>query len=113
MNKFFKDILSNPEPDNSFSMTKFAVLIALAMWVAQISTAIWIMISTKTIDHIVIGEVVSFVLVLLGYKNSFGFGSNGSGNIVTGDLTPKETEVITKIVQPSPKAEEVSKKQVL
>ena len=82
MNKFFTDILKDTG-NEKFSMTKFSVLIALSLWTLQIITGLYIMISTKTIDHIIIAEVVSFILILLGYKNKFGVSKDSKGTTFT------------------------------
>jgi hypothetical protein len=107
MNKFFKEILSNPEPDNSYSMTKFAVLVGLCLWVAQIISTIWIMVVTKNIDQVVIGEVLAFVLTLLGYRTSFGFAkSNTTSKIITTDDSGNKTITdTTSTAQNNPKEE--------
>jgi hypothetical protein len=86
MDKFFKDILKDTGSDK-FSMTKFSVLVALSLWSAQIITSLYIMVSTKTIDHIVIAEVVSFILILLGYKNKFGVSKDSKSTVFTSDNT--------------------------
>jgi len=76
--RIFYDILRDLN-STKYSMTKFAALIGLMLLSASIIMSLIIMWENKTIDHILIGEVLGFVLTLLGFKNSFGYkGKEGS-----------------------------------
>jgi hypothetical protein len=63
--------------DGKLSLTRIATLVTLLMFTIQTLCGVWIMIITKTIDHIIIGEVIAVLLTLLGYKNNFGVTKTG------------------------------------
>ena len=83
--RVFYDILRD---NNSlkYSMTKFASLVGLLALLATVVISIIIMIQKQEIDHVLIVEIIGFVLTLLGFKNSFGYkGTKDSQPTTTGD----------------------------
>jgi hypothetical protein len=64
----FRDILRDTN-SRKYSMTKLAAFTSLILLVIAVGAAIGIMISTGTIDHILIGELIALLLTLLGFKN--------------------------------------------
>jgi hypothetical protein len=76
--RVFHDILRDTN-SVKYSMTKFAALVGLSALSATIIMSILIMWEQKEVDHVLIVELIGFVLTLLGFKNSFGYkGNNGS-----------------------------------
>ena len=86
--RIFHDILRDNN-STKYSMTKFAALIGLISLFVIVITALVIMINKNEVDHVLIGEVIGFILTLLGFKNNFGFRKAGdSQTIITdGSLT--------------------------
>jgi uncharacterized membrane protein len=68
MNKLFKDILRDSN-NLKYSMTKFVALNILVLLNIHIIFGIYISIINKTIDHILIVEMIALLLTLLGFKN--------------------------------------------
>lgn len=92
--RIFYDILRDMN-STKYSMTKFAALVGLMLLSASIIMGLCIMWENKEIDHILIAEVLGFVLTLLGFKNSFGYkGKEGNfsrnGNEIPNDPEPTE-----------------------
>lgn len=76
--RIFYDILRDGN-STKYSMTKFAALIGLIMLVATVVMCLIIMWQNKEIDHVLMVELLGFVLTLMGFKNSFGYkGKDGS-----------------------------------
>jgi hypothetical protein len=76
--RIFYDILRDLN-STKYSMTKFAALIGLIVLVATVVMSLIVMWQNKKIDHVLIVELIGFVLTLLGFKNSFGYkGKEGS-----------------------------------
>ena len=76
---FLYDILTDRNT-NRYSMTKFGSLIGLLLFVVIVIVSLAIMVVNAEIDHVLIVEVIGFVLTLMGFKNNFGFSTNSSGN---------------------------------
>ena len=72
LRRVFYDILRDTN-STKYSMTKFASLVGLIALSATITMAIIIMWKQREIDHVLIVELIGFVLTLLGFKNSFGY----------------------------------------
>ena len=69
---------------SKYSMTKFGALVGLIALVATVVMSLIIMWEEKTIDHVLIVELIGFILTLLGFKNNFGFKSTkDSQTIIT------------------------------
>ncbi|MFW6219419.1 MAG: hypothetical protein ACOC33_00995 [bacterium] len=66
--KFWYDILRDKN-STKYSITKFVGLSGFALFAASIIIGLIIMVMTQQIDHILIGELIAFILTLLGYKN--------------------------------------------
>ncbi len=66
--RVFFDILRD---NNSlkYSMTKFAALVGLVLFVIISLSGIYIMIHKNEVDYILVGEILTFILTLLGFKN--------------------------------------------
>jgi len=79
--RVFHDILRDTN-SVKYSMTKFAALVGLSALSATIIMSILIMWEQKEVDHVLIVELIGFVLTLLGFKNSFGY-KGGNGSITT------------------------------
>ena len=116
--RIFNDILRDTN-STKYSMTKFTALIGLVLLIATVISSLIIMIHKGEIDHVLLVELIGFVLTLEGFKNSFGFGNKDnatlSGNSdgkapdaldtssvkqlvsdVTSDIKTKETEADIK-----------------
>lgn len=65
----FRDILRDTN-SKKYSMTKVAALITIILLVVAVSAGIWVMIKNKDVDHILIGELITLLLTLLGFKNA-------------------------------------------
>jgi len=72
MGNFWKDITRDKGSDKT-SITKVIGLSGSAMVFILFGVSMFIMWEKQEIDHILVGEMMGFVLTLLGYKNSFGF----------------------------------------
>lgn len=66
---FIKDILRDKN-SKKYSMTKLAALITLILLSFSFGVGIWIMINNNEIDYFLIGELITLLLALLGYKNT-------------------------------------------
>ena len=76
--KFWRQILSDSE-SGKYSMTKFAAIIGLLLYVVLVIVSTVIMIHKLEVDHVLIVETIGLVLTLLGFKNNFGFSTNKDG----------------------------------
>jgi hypothetical protein len=65
----FRDILRDTD-SRKFSMTKFGALITLILLTIAVGASIWIMIQSKKIDYVLIGELITLLLTLLGFKTA-------------------------------------------
>jgi len=83
--KIFYDILRDTN-SKKYSMTKFAALFGLIALIATITMGLIIMWEKKEIDHILIVEVIGFVLTVLGFKNNFGINISKDSKKVTQDV---------------------------
>lgn len=72
MGNFWKDITRDKGSDKT-SITKVIGLSGSFMVFVLFGTSMFIMWEKQTIDHILVGEMMGFVLTLLGFKNNFGF----------------------------------------
>ena len=89
--RIFYDILRDTN-NAKYSMTKFAALIGLIALFATITMSIIIMWQNQETDHVLIVELIGFVLTLLGFKNSFGYkGSNGQSVTTNGNTDNTST----------------------
>lgn len=66
--KFWYDILRDKN-STKYSITKFVGLSGFGLFAISIIIGLIIMVMTQQIDHILIGELIAFILTLLGYKN--------------------------------------------
>jgi hypothetical protein len=91
LRRLFFDLLRDTN-SSKYSMTKFAAFIGLIALFIIIMTSLFIMCQKGEVDHVLIVEVIGFVLTLLGFKN-FGFiKTPNSQTIVTnGSLTTTTT----------------------
>jgi len=62
------DILRDKDSEK-YSITKTIALISFILLIFIILIAIYIMIVNKEIDHFMVGELMFFILTLLGFKN--------------------------------------------
>jgi hypothetical protein len=67
--RIFYDILRDVN-STKYSMTKFAALIGLIVLVATVVMSLIVMWQNKVIDHVLIVELIGFVLTLLGDRKS-------------------------------------------
>lgn len=72
MAKFWFDIARDKGSDK-VSTTKVIGLMGSTMVFILFGLSMFIMWAKQEIDHILVGEMMGFVLTLLGFKNSFGF----------------------------------------
>lgn len=84
--KFVKDLFVDA-PDSTtkkFSLTRVASFIGLILLTTTVVISVLIMLRQQEIDHVLLVELIGFVLTTLGYKNKFGF-SDGTTSITGGD----------------------------
>jgi hypothetical protein len=115
--RMFFDILRDTNTAK-YSMTKFAALVGLTLLTITIVMSLIVMWINRTIDHVLIVEILGFVLTLLGFKNSFGY-KGGGQSIATNGNTDNVSQIITdencetdpdagkklKVTAPKPKAD--------
>jgi len=77
--KFLRDILRDSN-STKYSMTKFAALIGLILFSYVVIVALKIMITKNEIDHVLVVEIIGFILTVLGFKNNFGFSKTATGD---------------------------------
>lgn len=82
--RIFYDILRDTN-SKKYSMTKFAALFGLIALMATITMSLIIMWNKKEIDHILLIQVIGFVLTVLGFKNNFGINLTKDSKIITQD----------------------------
>jgi hypothetical protein len=87
--RIFYDILRDVN-STKYSMTKFAALIGLMLLTSTIVMSLIVMWQNKVIDHILIVELIGFVLTLLGFKNSFGYKGKEGSISNTGEVADPE-----------------------
>mgnify|MGYP001469294801 CR=1 FL=1 len=80
--KIFFDILRDTN-STKYSMTKFAALFGVIALMATITMSLIVMWQKKEIDHVLIVEVIGFVLTVLGFKNNFGLNLSKDSKIFT------------------------------
>ena len=75
---------------SKYSLTKLAAMIGIILLIPVVIISLLVMWKTKVIDHVLIVEIIGFILTLLGFKNGFGFNSSSyndySGNIDSGQM---------------------------
>jgi len=89
--RMFFDILRDTNTAK-YSMTKFAALVGLTLLTATIVMSLIIMWKSNVIDHVLIVEVLGFVLTLLGFKNNFGYKSNKDSITITPTTLDENSE---------------------
>jgi hypothetical protein len=107
LRKFFKDILKDNN-STKYSMTKFGALIGYALLTILVIVALKIMITKNEIDHVLIVEVIGFILTILGFKNNFGFTKNAAGEQqikITNEGTNVDMNITTTDPVPVPVAQ--------
>lgn len=105
--RMFFDILRDTNTAK-YSMTKFAALVGLLLLTATIFMALIIMWQSQEIDHVLIVEVLGFVLTLLGFKNNFGYKSAKDSITITpqvddnqnSETDPDAGKMLAKIGKP-------------
>lgn len=75
---YFKEIFIDKE-NGKYSFTKFLAFGGHLFLCVFFIVALKIMLDKKEIDHILLAELLGYILTLSGYKNSFGFKKNGNG----------------------------------
>lgn len=68
ISKLINDILRDKD-STKYSVTKTIALSSFILLSIIIVTALYIMIKNEEIDHFLIGELIFFILTLLGFKN--------------------------------------------
>lgn len=66
--KLIKDILKDKDSEK-FSTTKTIALSTFILFGIIIMFSIYIMLDNKSIDYFLIGELIIFILTMLGFKN--------------------------------------------
>jgi hypothetical protein len=66
--KLINDILRDKDSEK-YSVTKTIAVISFIMLLIIIIMGIYIMIKKNEIDHFLVGELMFFILTLLGFKN--------------------------------------------
>lgn len=89
MGKFWKDITRDKGSDKT-SNTKVIGLVGSFMVFMLFGSSMFIMWEKQEIDHILVGEMMGFVLTLLGFKNHFGFNKTQK---TTADSTESKIDV--------------------
>lgn len=70
--QFFGKLINNILRDKNsekYSITKTIALLSFILLAVIVLVALYIMIDNKEIDHFLIGELIIFILTLLGFKN--------------------------------------------
>lgn len=110
--KIFYDILRDNN-SSKYSMTKFAALFGLIALMSTITMSLFIMWEKKEIDHVLMVEVIGFVLTVLGFKNNFGLNlSKDSKSFTQNSETPIKTDTeniidVKKEILPENNSEDV------
>ena len=91
--RMFFDILRDTNT-SKYSMTKFAALIGILLLAITVIMSLVIMWINQVIDHVLIVELIGFVLTLLGFKNSFGFKGKDGQTINTNGNTDNNSAII-------------------
>lgn len=68
ISKLINDILRDKD-STKYSVTKTIALSSFILLSIIIVTALYIMIKNEEVDHFLIGELIFFILTLLGFKN--------------------------------------------
>lgn len=97
--KFATDLFVDANT-KKYSLTRVASFTGLLLLVATVTIAIMIMLRQQEIDHVLLVELMGFVLTTLGYKNKFGFTSGTTS--VTGDSSDNSILGQQPPVQPDP-----------
>jgi len=100
--RIFYDILRDTN-NAKYSMTKFAALAGLIALFATVTMSLIVMWQKKEIDHVLIVELIGFILTLLGFKNSFGYkgkDSNNSDNVGTGNNNETNLDAENQLLNP-------------
>lgn len=71
---------------SKYSLTKFAAMIGIALLIPVVVISLLVMWKNKIIDHVLIIEIVGFILTLLGFKNGFGFNSSSNDYSDSGQM---------------------------
>jgi len=103
--RVFHDILRDTN-SVKYSMTKFAALVGLFALSITVIMGVLIMWQQKEVDHVLIVELIGFVLTLLGFKNSFGY-KGGNGSITT---SGNDSAVINNAIENSETDPDAGKK---
>lgn len=85
--KIFYDMLRDPNSDK-YSMTRIASFIGLILLTITVIMSLIVMWKNKVIDHVLLVELIGFILTLLGFKNSFGFNTTGNTQNATSEGNP-------------------------
>lgn len=89
LKRVFYDILRDTN-SIKYSMTKFAALTGLFTLLITVIMSLVIMWEQKEIDHVLIVELLGFILTLLGFKNSFGYKGKDQSISTNGNLETDE-----------------------
>jgi hypothetical protein len=81
--RFFFDILRDTNTAK-YSITRFTALIGLILLTTTVIMSLIVMWKTKVVDHVLLVELIGFVLTLLGFKNSFGLKTTPTSQEVVG-----------------------------
>jgi hypothetical protein len=82
--RFLFDILRDTNTAK-YSTIRFAALIGLLLLTTTVVMSLIVMWKTKVVDHVLLVELIGFVLTLLGFKTNFGFKNNDTQIITTGN----------------------------
>lgn len=83
MYEFFSKLINDILKDSNstkYSATKTIALSSFILLTAIIITGLYIMIKNQEVDHFLIGELIFFILTLLGFKNLTRLGYDPSKN---------------------------------
>jgi hypothetical protein len=76
--RFWRDIMRDKN-SSKYSFTKVIALIGAILLTVVVICSLVIMIRKQEIDHVLIVELIAFILTLLGFKNNFGYATNSRG----------------------------------
>jgi hypothetical protein len=85
--KVFFDMLRDPN-SNKYSLTKISAFGGLLLLSGTVIMSLIIMWQKKEIDHVLLVELIGFILTLEGFKNNFGFKTSGDNQTVISDANP-------------------------
>lgn len=109
--RMFFDILRDTNTAK-YSMTKFAALVGLLLFTTTIIMGLLIMWETQVFDHILVVEIIGFILTVLGFKNSFGFKAKDGTTINANGNNDNNSNIVNSAVSENTETDPDAGKQL-